>query len=122
MSKTTLLLLGEYMRFRQEEDFNNMYNCLENILDHNEANIFKKHPEKIKEIDNCMRWLWNNKDKWCIKDKETGNISKINLTNKKLIIDKFQETKRKMGRVLFEIGVTHKHKDDPAHAMRHFES
>ena len=115
-AKTTLLLLSDYLRFRQDEDFDNMYNCLENIVNFNSAKI------NTAEIDNKMEWINRNKNRWCVKDKETGQIRKVNIRSKYEIIKNFQDTFRTIIRELHDKGITHKHSDDPANAMARFES
>ena len=115
-AKASLFLLSDYLRFRQEEDYDQMFNCLENIVNFNSAKI------DLVEIDKQLLWLERNKDRWCVKDRETGNVIKVNTENKHAITQAFRKTFRTIVTELHKKGITHKHSDDPAHAMRHFES
>lgn len=120
----TLECLAEYTRFKQTNDFDNMFALLESITDLNSAIITtSKKDEKTGKttgLDPALRWLRHNKDKWCIKN-EDGIIDRINPENKLKLEIAFQKTLRMLIKELTDHGIIHKVKDDPRNAMAKFD-
>ena len=114
--QSTLECLIEYIRFKQLKDFDNMFEMLESVVDHNIAMI------DAKDIDPLLMWLRKNKAHWCVKDQETGQIVRVNNENRERIELMFQKCHRTVMKELFAKGIIHKIKDSPGHTMRHFES
>ncbi len=111
----TLEMLKFYIDKKQEKDYDAMFEIMESIVDNNSPLI------DTKDIDIMLVWLRQNKSKWCIKDPETNQIVRINTKNREDLEIKFQETHRAVVNQLFEHGIIHKIKDDPAHAMKNFD-
>lgn len=113
--QTTMEALRAYIEQNLLDNYELMYRILQSIVALNYAKI------NTTELDKKLLWLRQNKTLWCIRD-DTGNITRINYTNKELLDTHFDHTFRLLNEELVKAGITDKPRDDPAFTMRHFES
>jgi len=102
-----------YVFSRFNEDFENMYNALDTL------EMLTSPKINDDELESCLNWLSNNKEKWCIRDSD-DRITRINYKNKEILKNKFKEAFRLLLLRLDEAGILTKLKDDPGKAMGKF--
>jgi len=94
-------------------DFDTMYEALDSIA----MFLYPKMGVQNKEIvDNWMAWLSENKDKWCVRDRN-GNIKMINTENRKIIRETFVLVFKEFMAYMETIGILTKEKKDPTLAL-----
>lgn len=108
--------IDKFIFARHYDNFDMMYTALDTI------ELLTSPKIDQDDIEKLLDWLRDNRDKWCVRDHETGRVTKINEENKKKLTDKFRECFRLILVKLDEMGILTKLKYDPGKAMGNFSS
>lgn len=108
--------LDKYFMFRYTKDFDGMFMALEHL------EILTSPKIADEKIETKLRWIEKNKDKWCVRDNESGRVTQINSANASRLSEELRLCLRMLLTRLDDAGILTKLKQDPRKAMGKFDS
>lgn len=93
-----------YVECRINHDFDGMFEALEQLEIEASIEVPEKKQPILEAINKEIKWLYENKDKWCNRDRG-GKITHTSSKNKRYIIERFNETYRALLKLMADINL-----------------